>query len=83
MSTPLRVSRALAWIIGAVTPALELARRWHEVTTMTVYWPSLLDDFLLGGFLLYGAWSVGRDSRSGRAILAAAGDPQLFVAITN
>ena len=48
ISTPLRLSRALAWIIGGVTPALELARRWHEVTTMTVYWPSLLDDFTVG-----------------------------------
>jgi hypothetical protein len=72
MTTSLRVSRALAVILGIVTPALETLRRWRELSEMTVWWPSFLDDYLIGAFLLFGAWRAGDRDVSGRAVLAGA-----------
>ena len=62
----------MALVLGVITPALETARRWREVRDMTVWWPAFIDDYLIGAFLLYGAWRVGKDAEPGRAILAAA-----------
>ena len=62
-------SRFLALFLGVVTPVLETIRRWstwHENP------PALFDDYVLGGFLLYGAWRVGRDPVDGQRFLAAA-----------
>lgn len=64
----LSISRALAIVIGIITPVAETIRRWstwHENP------PALFDDYFLGGFLLYGAWRVGKDARSGQRFLAA------------
>src|SRR5688500_16980049 len=61
-------SRVLALVLGIVTPLLETVRRWntwHEDPA------SYFDDFILGGFLLYGAWRVGKDPRDGQRFLAA------------
>jgi len=44
-------------------------RRWPPWRN---YLPSVLDDVLIGLFLLYGAWFSSRDTRRGRAVLAAA-----------
>ena len=63
------VSRNLAILIGIVTPILETIRRWR---TWTEYPPAMLDDYLLGGFLLYGAWRVGKNAREGQRFLTAA-----------
>lgn len=62
----------LALALGIITPALETVRRWREVRDLTVWWPAFVDDYLIGAFLLYGAWRVGRDEEAGRAVLAAA-----------
>lgn len=62
-------SRNLAILIGIVAPILETIRRrstWME------YPPAMLDDYLLGGFLLYGAWRVGRNATDGQRFLSAA-----------
>ena len=72
MNRSLRVSWMLAIAIGMITPFLETWRRWREVRDMTVYWPSFLDDYLIGAFLLYGAMRVGRHGDAARGILAAA-----------
>ena len=40
-----------------------------------------LDDWLIGAFLLYGAWRVGRDAVGGQASLAAAWGFTLAIAI--
>ena len=72
LSGPLRVSRTLAILLGTLTPLLETLRRWREVRDMTVWWPAFVDDYLIGGFLLYGAVRVGRDGPAGRGALAAA-----------
>lgn len=64
-------SRRLAVCLGTITPALEIVRRWHQLSDPTLLWV-WFDDVLLGVFLLYGAWSAGRDRVGGRPILAAA-----------
>lgn len=64
-------SRRLAIGIGIITPLAETIRRWHQLGQLSI-WPAWLDDFVLGAFLLYGAWRVGKDARSGRPFLAAA-----------
>ena len=65
-------SRRLAILIGIAAPSIETVRRWHELRTLTVWWPAYLDDVLLGGFLLYGAWRAGTGRPHGRAVLTAA-----------
>lgn len=65
----IRSSRKLAIVIGVVTPVLETVRRW---STWIEYPPAMLDDYLLGGFLLYGAWRVGKNARDGQRFLTAA-----------
>ena len=67
----LSFSRSLALFIGIVTPLAEVARRRYQLLELAAV-PLWIDDMLLGGFLLYGAWRVTSDQRTGRPILAAA-----------
>ena len=62
-------SRYLAIVLGILTPLAETIRRW---STWRENPPALFDDYVLGAFLLYGAWRVGKDARSGQRFLAAA-----------
>ena len=62
-------SRRLAIALGVLTPLAETVRRWG---TWRDDPPALFDDYILGAFLLYGAWRVGRDARGGQRFLAAA-----------
>jgi hypothetical protein len=61
-------SRYLAVVLGLVIPIAETVRRW---STWRADPPALFDDYILGAFLLYGAWRVGRDARTGQRFLAA------------
>jgi hypothetical protein len=61
-------SRYLAIVIGIVTPLAETIRRW---STWREDPPSLFDDYILGALLIYGAWRVSKDVRSGQRFLAA------------
>jgi hypothetical protein len=65
----LSLSRYLAIIIGVITPLGETVRRW---STWRENPPALFDDYILGAFLIYGAWRVGKDARSGQRFMAAA-----------
>lgn len=65
----MKLSRYLAIVIGIVTPLAETIRRW---STWRENPPALFDDYILGAFLLYGAWRAGKDVRSGQRFLAAA-----------
>lgn len=73
-------ARRLALVAGIVLPAGETVRRWHQLgdPQMLSAW---LDDWLIGAFLLYGAWRVGRDATTGQASLAAAWGFALALAI--
>ena len=62
-------SRYLAIVFGILTPLAETIRRW---STWRENPPALFDDYILGAFLLYGAWRVSRDARSGQRFLAGA-----------
>jgi len=61
-------SRYLAIVIGILTPLAETIRRW---STWREDPPSLFDDYILGGLLLYGVWRVGRDAHTGQRFLVA------------
>jgi len=67
----IQFSRRLAIVAGFVLPIVETVRRWHQLGDLAV-WPFWLDDWAIGGFLLYGAWSTRRDIAGGRPVLAAA-----------
>ena len=73
-------ARRLAVLAGVVLPVAETVRRWHQLgdPRMLFAW---LDDWLIGAFLLYGAWRVGRDATAGQASLAAAWGFTLAIAI--
>src|SRR5262249_62305355 len=63
-------SRRLAVIIGILAPLAETVRRWRQLGQLSV-WPFWLDDYFMGALLLYGAWRVSKDIRSGRRFVAA------------
>ena len=61
-------SRYLAVVLGVLTPVAETIRRW---STWRAEPAALFDDYILGAFLLYGAWRVAQDARTGQRFLAA------------
>jgi len=63
------ISRYLAVVLGVLTPLAETIRRW---STWRENPPALFDDYILGAFLLFGAWRTGKDVENGRPFLAAA-----------
>ena len=65
----MRFSRALATVFGILAPVLETVRRWG---TWREFPPALFDDYILGAFLLTGAWLAGRRVDAGQRVLAAA-----------
>ena len=67
----LSFSRALAVFVGVITLLAEIARRRHQLLDPAAV-PLWIDDVLLAGFLLYGAWRVAADQQAGRPVLAAA-----------
>ena len=65
----MRFSRWLAIAGGIIAPVLETMRRW---STWKQSPANLFDDYIMGALLLYGAWRVGKDIRSGQRFLVAA-----------
>ena len=63
------ISRYFAIVLGILTPLAETVRRW---STWRENPPALFDDYILGAFLLFGAWRSGKDVSRGRPFLAAA-----------
>jgi small-conductance mechanosensitive channel len=64
----IRFSRYLAIVLGILTPFGETIRRW---STWRENPPAFFDDYIIGALLLYGAWRVGKDARSGQPFLVA------------
>ena len=64
------VNRRMAIVGGILLPVVEIARRCHQLLdpTMLAFW---MDDFLIGGLLLYGAWRTRHDVASGLPYLTA------------
>jgi hypothetical protein len=67
----LTFSRRLALVFGVLLPIVETYRRWHQLGDIRI-WPAWLDDWAIGGFLLYGAWRTAKDAATGRPWLTAA-----------
>jgi hypothetical protein len=63
------ISRYVAIALGILTPLAETIRRW---STWRENPAAFFDDYIIGAFLLLGAWRVGKDVQSGRPFLAAA-----------
>jgi hypothetical protein len=63
------ISRYLAFALGILTPLAETIRRW---STWREDPASFFDDYIIGAFLLLGAWLTTKDVRRGRPFLAAA-----------
>src|SRR5262245_56003749 len=57
-----------AYVVGALLPILETARRRTDFHPLHAY----LDDFVIGGWLLLAAWSVSKGKRYGTAFLCSA-----------
>jgi hypothetical protein len=62
-------ARYLAYVGGVLAPVAETIRRWHTWRSEP---PALFDDYIIGALLLYGAWRVGRNARTGQRFLVAA-----------
>lgn len=65
----LQFSRVLAIALGILAPLGETIRRWH---VWREYPPAILDDYLMGALLLWGAWAARGGAGHGRAVLIAA-----------
>jgi hypothetical protein len=65
----IQFSRRLAIVGGILAPLAETIRRW---STWRQSPANLFDDYIMGAFLLYGAWRTGKDLRNGQRVLAAA-----------
>ncbi len=65
----MKFSRMLAVLFGILAPLGETVRRWQ---TWREYPPAFFDDYIMGAFLLAGAWLVGRNFLAGQKLLAAA-----------
>ena len=65
----IQFSRRLAIVAGILAPLAETIRRW---STWKQSPANLFDDYIMGAFLLYGAWRLGKDLRNGQRVLAAA-----------
>ena len=65
----IKFARGLAYVGGVLAPLGETVRRW---STWRDNPPALFDDYIIGALLIYGAWRVGRDARTGQRFLVAA-----------
>jgi len=65
----IQFSRKLAILGGILAPLAETIRRW---STWRESPANLFDDYILGAFLLYGAWRTAKNMREGQRVLAAA-----------
>lgn len=67
--TLVKFSRTLAILFGVVAPVAETIRRWNSWRDFP---PALFDDYIMGAFLLAGAWLTARNFPRGQQLLAAA-----------
>jgi hypothetical protein len=65
----IQFSRWLAIVGGIGAPLFETIRRW---STWQQSPANLFDDYIMGALLLYAAWRIGKDLRSGQRFLIAA-----------
>jgi hypothetical protein len=61
-------NRRLAFAIGAILPPAEMLRRAGDLAS----WWLWIDDWLIGGALILGAWAAGARRAGGLRALAAA-----------
>lgn len=65
-----RFSINAAFVFGIALPLLETIRRWHQMAELR-YFFSWFDDYMLGAFLLFGAYKAHKNFTAGQKILSA------------
>lgn len=63
-----RIEVIAAYVLGVMLPVLEVLRRRTDFSDL----PAYADDFLIGTFLLYAAYSVVKRQRGGNVLLCTA-----------
>jgi hypothetical protein len=66
-----RVSMYVAFVAGILLPILETIRRWDQLAELR-YFISWFDDYIIGGFLFFGAWRTYKSMSNGVRYLIAA-----------
>ncbi|MFO0984505.1 MAG: hypothetical protein U1E76_22725 [Planctomycetota bacterium] len=64
----MRFELLAAYCVGVLLPVAEVCRRRTDFSNI----PAYVDDFLIGGILVFAAWSVAKGRRAGRVLLAVA-----------
>jgi hypothetical protein len=64
----MRLELLAAYAVGLLLPIAEVARRRTDFSNI----PAYVDDFLIGGLLLFAAWMTSRRHRAGNVLLAVA-----------
>lgn len=64
----MRFELAAAYCIGVFLPAVEVWRRRTDFSNI----PSYVDDFIMGGLLIYAARAVSKKQRNGSVLLVSA-----------
>jgi hypothetical protein len=66
-----RVSMYVAFVAGILLPILETIRRWDQLAELR-YFITWFDDYIIGGFLFFGAWKTYKSMSNGVRYLIAA-----------
>jgi hypothetical protein len=66
-----RVSMYVAFAASILLPILETIRRWDQLADPR-YFITWFDDYIIGGFLFFGAWKTYRSITNGVKYLIAA-----------
>lgn len=66
-----RFSITAAFFLGILLPLLETIRRWHQRDELQ-YFFSWFDDYMLGAFLVFGAYKAHANIVTGQKFLSAA-----------
>jgi hypothetical protein len=68
MASAMRLELLAAYAVGLLLPIAEVARRRTDFSNI----PAYVDDFLIGGLLLFAAWSASHRHPAGNVLLAVA-----------
>jgi hypothetical protein len=67
----MRVSMYIAFVAGILLPILETIRRWDQLAEAR-YFITWFDDYIIGGFLFFGAMKTYKSMSNGARYLIAA-----------
>lgn len=77
--TGIRTSMYMAFVASIILPILETIRRWHQMGDLN-YFMHWFDDYIIAGFLFFGAWKTYKSYINGQRFLIAAWSYAMAVA---